>query len=82
MVVFMDAVEESLETRVVNDHILCWLQLGIIAVATALTDSFLIVGWYEEWSTVAKITVEFSEEYSNAGKVEVAEVDIFVVDGL
>ena len=75
----MDTVYELFQVRIIRGQLLCVGQLGIVALTTAVTDTRLIIGWNKERRATSEVAMKLREEDAYACKVEVAEVDVFVL---
>ena len=80
--VLVYAVDELLQMRIVSGQPLYIGQLSVVTLTASIADACLIIGRNKKRRTTAEIAMKLGEEDAYAGKVEVAEVDIFVVDGL
>lgn len=75
----MDTVYELFQVLIIRGQLLCVGQLGIVTLTTAVADARIVIGWNKERRATTEIAVKLSKEDAYAGKVKVAEVDVFVL---
>ena len=77
--ILMDTVYELFQVRIIRGQLLCVGQLGIVTLTTTVADARIVIRWTKERRATTEIAVKLSKEDAYAGKVKVAEVDVFVL---
>lgn len=79
--VLVDEGDEELEAGVGGGEGTEAGELGVVALAGASGEACIGIGWDEKFCAGAQMPLEFGQKNVDAGKVEVAEMQVAVGDG-